>query len=238
MAPEQSRYRAPLRSSMAQDITQSSGSDVAILGDGELQLLEDSEDTVDGMATIGEPVGKETRFFGPSSNIALLEDISKLLLAKVNSIDGTRGTGQQKEQLVSRIPSPQPSAYAPTPATPANPSPCLLPSEPHGSSMIEHFFSDTGMLFPFVSKEYITRTYWAAKANQYRGVRRSWLSLLNMIFAFATFTSISDLQSMEKNIEESKVYFNRAQELLAASRLRLADLELGKYPLLIEFIAS
>lgn len=104
--------------------------------------------------------------------------------------------------------------------------------------MIKHFFSDTGMLFPFVSKEYITRTYWAAKANQYRGVRRSWLSLLNMIFAFATFTSISDLQSMEKNIAESKVYFNRAQELLAASRLRLADLELGKYPLLIDFIAS
>lgn len=64
MAPEQSRFRAPLRSSMAQDITQPSGSDVAILGYGELQLLEDSEDTVDGMATIGEPVGKETRFFG------------------------------------------------------------------------------------------------------------------------------------------------------------------------------
>jgi len=104
--------------------------------------------------------------------------------------------------------------------------------------MIEHFFSDTGMLFPFVSKDYITRTYREAKANHYRGVRRSWLCLLNMIFAFATFTSISDLQSMEKNIAESKVYFNRAQDLLAASRLRLADLEIGICPLLIHVIAS
>lgn len=93
--------------------------------------------------------------------------------------------------------------------------------------MIEHFFSDTGMLFPYISKTYITSSYDVARTRNFGGVKRSWLCLLNMIFAFATFTKVFPNQSMEKNILDSKPYFNRAQELLADSKLRLADLDLG-----------
>lgn len=133
-----------------------------------------------------------------------------------------------EERLVSQMPSPQASVFAPTPATPASSSPCVLPSETHAMTMIQRFFADTGMLFPFISKEFIVNSYQAARATNYRRVKRSWLCLLNMIFAFATFTHSPGHRSMEKNIVESKVFFNRAQDLLAEWKLRLADLEVGE----------
>lgn len=94
--------------------------------------------------------------------------------------------------------------------------------------LIEHFFLDTGMLFPYISKQYITTSYQSARLRNFGGVKRSWLCLMNMIFAFATFTNISDDQSLEKNMVDSRIFFNRAQDLLNEARYRLADLDLGE----------
>lgn len=41
-----------------------SGSEVAVIGDDDVCLLETSEDTMDGLATIGEYNAKDSRFFG------------------------------------------------------------------------------------------------------------------------------------------------------------------------------
>lgn len=125
------------------------------------------------------------------------------------------------------MPSPQASISVATPAALPRQNTCALPPTTHAIAMIENFFADTGMLFPFISKHSVMSQYQEAQATGFRAVRRSWLCLLNMIFAFATFTDTSNTPSLEKNISESLVFFHRAQDLLAESRFRLADLDLG-----------
>lgn len=129
------------------------------------------------------------------------------------------------------MPSPQASISVATPAASSRQNACALPPATHALAMIEHFFSDTGIFFPFISKHSTISRYREARTTGFQGVRRSWLCLLNMIFAFATFTDTVNTHSLEKNIVESLVFFHRAQDLLAESRFRLADLELGKLPL-------
>lgn len=166
---------------------------------------------------------------GPSSNIALLGEVSKMIsLALKSKLQFQRDPSSTTEQrLVSRMQSPNQTTALATPRTPAFTNHCALPPWQRATALIEHFFSDTGMLFPYISKSYITSSYEAARTRNFSGVKRSWLCLLNMIFAFATFTKISPHESMENNILSSKPYFNRAHELLFESKFRLADLNLG-----------
>lgn len=104
-----------------------------------------------------------------------------------------------------------------------------LPSESRALHLIRLFFSDTGMLFPYIHEQDIMRTYSAARRNKFTAVSRSWLCLVNVIFAFATYISARPEQPAEKNAAESEVFIERAQALSVDIDLKSANLESGEY---------
>jgi hypothetical protein len=64
--------------------------------------------------------------------------------------------------------------------------PFILPSENEMTRLIELYFNSTGLLFPFIDYGGFVETYRQLITTSISSVRRSWLGLLNMIFAIAT----------------------------------------------------
>lgn len=205
------------------------------------------EDTVDGMAVITDPKDSGSKFYGPSSNIAFLREISDATSASLKAIGQSRaangGNGSMSKAtspitpligpLVSRAPSPITTLLSETSPVAARQGVNVrsLPYEDRALHLIKLFFSDTGMLFPYIHEEGILRTYAAARRNRFAAVSRSWLCLLNTIFAFATYVSARPDQPAEKNAAESEIFIERAQALATEIELKSASLETGKHNL-------
>jgi hypothetical protein len=204
--------------------------DVAILDEGDL-VQQNAEDSVDGMAAITDPEETESRFFGPSSNIALLRHISDATSATLKTIGQSRHSENEVNQpIVSRVASPVTTTLSETsPIARLHINVRSLPAEARAQRLIRLFFSDTGMLFPYIHEQNILRTYSAARRNRFTAVSRSWLCLINVIFAFATYISARPDQSAEKNAAESEIFIERAQALSAEIEMKSASLETGKF---------
>jgi hypothetical protein len=200
--------------------------DVAILDESE-SLQQNAEDSVDGMAAITDPEETESRFFGPSSNIALLRHISDATSATLKAIGQSRHSENGANQpIVSRVASPMTTTFSETsPVARHHINVRSLPAEARALHLIRLFFSDTGMLFPYIHEQAILRTYSAARQSRFTAVSRSWLCLINVIFAFATYISANPDQSAEKNAAESEVFIERAQALSGEIEMKSASLE-------------
>lgn len=202
--------------------------DVAILDDEE-SMLQNAEDAVDGMAAITDPEESESRFFGPSSNISFLRHISDATSATLKAIGQSRHSENGLHQpIVSRAASPVTTLSETSPIARHQINIRSLPSESRALHLIRLFFSDTGMLFPYIHEQDILRTYSAARRNRFTAVSRSWLCLVNVMFAFATYISARPDQPAEKNAAESEIYIERAQALSAEIEMKSANLETGK----------
>lgn len=103
-----------------------------------------------------------------------------------------------------------------------------LPPETDMLHLIRLFFSDTGMLFPYIHEGALLETFALAKRNNFTAVRRSWLCLLNMILAFATCVSARPDLPVEMNAAESDIFLRRAQALSGKMVFKSANLEIGK----------
>lgn len=211
--------------------TSNSDEDVAILDEDDSHQQNGGEDSVDGMAAITDPEDRESRFFGPSSNITFLRHISDATSATLKSIGQSRQSDSGlNQQIVSRAASPVTTLSETSPALRSQfVNIRSLPSESRALHLIRLFFSDTGMLFPYIHEQDILRTYSAARRNKFTAVSRSWLCLVNVIFAFATYISARPEQPAEKNAAESEVFIERAQALSADIELKSANLESGTY---------
>lgn len=212
-------------------VTVNSDEDVAILDEDDDQPANAGEDSVDGMAAITDPEDRESRFFGPSSNITFLRHISDATSTTIKAIGQSRTSEPALGQsIVSRAASPVTTLLSEK--SPAVRSQYVnirsLPSESRALHLIQLFFSDTGMLFPYIHEQEILRTYSTARRNRFVSVSRSWLCLLNVIFAFATYISARPDQPAEKNAAESEVFMERAQALADEIELKSANLESGK----------
>jgi hypothetical protein len=210
--------------------TSNEDEDVAILDEGD-PLQQNNEDSVDGMAAITDQEESDLRFFGPSSNIAFLRHISDATSATLKTIGQSRHSEHGANQpLVSRAASPVTTTFSETsPLGRHNVNVRSLPTEGRALNLIKLFFSDTGLLFPYIHEQDILRTYSAARRHRFTAVSRSWLCLVNVIFAFATYISAKPDQSAEKNAAESEIFIERAQSLAAEIEMKSASLETGKF---------
>ncbi|OAL37349.1 hypothetical protein AYO20_03198 [Fonsecaea nubica] len=208
--------------------------DVAILDEDD-SIQQNAEDSVDGMAAITDPEETESRFFGPSSNIALLRHISDATSATLKAMGQSRHSESGLNQpIVSRVASPVTTTLSETsPIAKHHINIRSLPPEARALHLIRLFFSDTGMLFPYIHEQDILRTYSAARRNRFSAVSRSWLCLVNAIFAFATYISAKPDQSAEKNAAESEIFIERAQALSGEIEMKSASLETAVQCLLL-----
>ena len=116
-----------------------------------------------------------------------------------------------------------------------------LPSESYTWTLIRRYFLKTGQLLPFIHEQAFCDTYFEMKINNFTRIRRTWLGLLNIIMAIATSLAIDDDYediTAQKRIEESDVYYQRANGLCGREAFRSASLEMGEYQLTVPFFGG
>ncbi|CAI7674846.1 unnamed protein product [Penicillium manginii] len=108
-----------------------------------------------------------------------------------------------------------------------------LPSEERTWSLIQQYFHKTGQLLPFIHEKSFCETYFQMKKERFRKVRRTWLGLLNIVLAIAASLSTKGDMPAEKRIQESDVYYQRANGLCDRDSKRNASLEMVQYLLIL-----
>ncbi|GAW23679.1 hypothetical protein ANO14919_132540 [Xylariales sp. No.14919] len=92
--------------------------------------------------------------------------------------------------------------------------------------MIQAYFAKTGHSPPFIHEESFLRSYHKMKMSNFGKVRRTWLGLLNIVFAKATTLSNTQHVSSEERIEESGVFYRRANGLCDKESRKNISIEL------------
>lgn len=105
-----------------------------------------------------------------------------------------------------------------------------LPPDHEMQRLIRAYFSNTGILFPYIHEQGFFDTYHQFRQSGFRSnVSRTWLGLLNMILAMATCTSCWEESGSDSHFEQSDIFYRRAQELCQTQMLRGTTLEIGKF---------
>ena len=103
-----------------------------------------------------------------------------------------------------------------------------LPPKSKIINLVNRFFTETGMLFPYIYKKWVLDGLAGMNLTHLHGVRRSWLCLLNTIMAFATFLAPVPNDSVETGTPQADVFLQRALKLLPNITLKPANLEMCK----------
>jgi hypothetical protein len=105
-----------------------------------------------------------------------------------------------------------------------------LPADGKVEHLIEHYFSDVGLLFPNLHKPTFLECYAQVKRDRPINTRRIFLGILNMILAMGTLTVMrGDSMAQDRAIEAQK-YYERAVSLCDHIVLSGTSLEVGKKP--------
>ena len=104
----------------------------------------------------------------------------------------------------------------------------LLPSKGYILASLDSFFSSgIGVLFPYLYKKPLVDGLAVIETGGLRGVRRSWLCLLNTIMAFSAEAVAPTWKG--KPTSDTVTFLNRALYLLPEIALQPADLESCEY---------
>lgn len=113
-----------------------------------------------------------------------------------------------------------------------------LPSEDQSWDLLEKYFTKTGQLLPFIHEQSVRETYFQMKRNDSTKVRRTWLGLLNIIFAIAMSLCTDSDMPTQQRIDQSDVFYQRANALCDRESRRNTSLEMGKDTGLLENVSS
>ena len=102
-----------------------------------------------------------------------------------------------------------------------------LPEERHTLALVERYFSNTGLLYPYLDREAFLQKYAEMKQKNFRKIRRTWLGLLNMVLALAISTTVLDDDDAIRRMEKSEIHYRKAIGLCQKQIMRSTSLEFG-----------
>ncbi|KFZ23187.1 hypothetical protein V502_02339 [Pseudogymnoascus sp. VKM F-4520 (FW-2644)] len=209
-----------------------------VIGNTEISEVDTAEDSIDGMGAIKFTDEEDCGYFGPSSNIAFVGHIS-LAMTRANAPSPVVPSPSNRARVATGLLSVSRPHHV---SQEVNASGLdrlhggvniyALPSEPRAWSLIRKYFLKTGQLLPFIHEQSFCETYFQMKRDNCTMARRTWLGLLNIVFAMAATLSIDGDMSSEKRIEESDVYYQRANSLCDKESRRNISVELVQYLLI------
>ncbi|KAJ5403234.1 hypothetical protein N7509_003105, partial [Penicillium cosmopolitanum] len=190
--------------------------------------LTGTEDSVDGMGAVTLADEEDSGFFGPSSNIAFLRHLSRAVVqqgyllspgaAEGGFVSASRPPSPPRRQSGDR--KPQVNLFS-------------LPPQTETLAMIQRYFSNTGLLFPYIYPPVFLETYHQMNRENFTKVRRTWLGLLNMVLAMSTMTAATGGAKADVRIAESDVFYERGLGLCGSEILRGTTLEVVQFLLLM-----
>ena len=164
---------------------------------------------------------------GPSSNVAFLREVSRAtttMVARVSPIR-LRAIPSSTRPLVSRAPSP--TADQARGGKRLKGVIAQLPTEDRVLHLLELYFSDTGILYPFISEQHVRSGYNTVKEQNFVSITRPFLGLLSAIFAVAILVKADPSRNISQNTAEAEVYFHRGLCLASDCALQSTDIETG-----------
>lgn len=177
-------------------------------------------------------------FFGESSNIHFTQLLLRAVAA-VHRAPPAMPTLMEKELNVreSNIASlphhlNQPHQITGS-STPTNSSITALPPTEEMDALLDIYFHSAGVVFPFIHEDTMRKTYAECKQNGFARARRTWLGVLNMIFATATSFDRDRAPSAKDRSAKSNVFYKRATGLCGELSKRVISLEVVHYLLLV-----
>ncbi|KAH7028898.1 fungal-specific transcription factor domain-containing protein [Microdochium trichocladiopsis] len=183
----------------------------------------DLDDHTDGMA-ISFVDEKDQGFFGPSANISFMRIILRSMLAASPASPGPSTV--KVKSMSSRTASN-------TLKEPAQNLGVTLPPEDVMHRLLQQYFANTGLLFPYIHEASFLETYRQARASGFTSVRRTWLALLNIILAMAVRADASRAETPHSaRGDEAEPFYKRACLLCGTQMLRGTTLETVQYLLL------
>ncbi|CAG9981191.1 unnamed protein product [Clonostachys byssicola] len=207
---------------------------------GGIGEIDNAEDSIDGMGAIKFTDEEDWGYFGPSSNIAFLRHISLGMARIGNWREAFPSPSNQAREVSGGMSVSRPHQAADDEAAErrqyrarAGVNIYALPSEARTWSLIREYFQKTGQLLPFIHEEWFCATYFEMKRNNFTMARRTWLGLLNIIMAMAATLFVESNVSAEERIEESDVYYQRANGLCDKESRRNISVELVQYLLIL-----
>ncbi|RFU24957.1 hypothetical protein B7463_g11376, partial [Scytalidium lignicola] len=200
--------------------------ETASLRDDNLDNADAAEDSIDAMGAVSFAQEEDCAFFGPSSNIAFLRHLSRAVARLGHASRPWRPSPADPNS--SRMSSG--FFNISRPSTPPNTKPAksltekiniyALPSYDLSCELLGQYFSNTGLLFPYIHQASFMATFEQASKNGFKGVRRTWLALLNIVFAHAVahtsdpkLIAKGDWSSALRRTTEAEIYCRRASGL-------------------------
>ncbi|KAL4965735.1 Zn(II)2Cys6 transcription factor [Aspergillus stella-maris] len=193
-----------------------------------------SEDVSDGFGSLVFGDEEDRAYFGPSSNVAFTSDISRAL----KRLSRNRGEfrSSSRHMLVDfHITRVSENSPAPRTASWTGDSPqgevsiFYLPPDEETSNLIDIYWSNNGMLCPYLHEETFRDKYAQLKHNS-TATRRTWLGLLNIVLALATYASTQSGSIDQRRSAEE--FYQRANKLCGNYVMKGASLEIVQYLLL------
>ncbi|KAL2837451.1 fungal-specific transcription factor domain-containing protein [Aspergillus pseudodeflectus] len=203
-----------------------------------LRDLAGTEDSVDAMGTITLADEEDSGFFGPSSNVAFTRHLCRAI-GSCATLNGAP-TG-----LLADTPAYDGGfVSASRPPSPPGPIDSLrfdqrgkdifkLPPPSETLSLIKQYFTNTGLLFPYIHPPTFLQTYEEMVRDNFKRVRRTWLGLLNIILAMVTITASPYDAPANTRVTDSDVFYQRSLGLCRDEILRGTTLEVVQYLLLM-----
>jgi hypothetical protein len=104
-----------------------------------------------------------------------------------------------------------------------------LPLHDEILSLLKFYFANAGRFHPFIDKDKYTNPYMTMRSENFLHVRRSWLGLLNMMFALAISTSCYPSRSAKSRAELYEIYYERSPALCNVHVVKGFSLETGRF---------
>ena len=195
----------------------------------EEQIAEDDMDAMGSVGSVKDNLGR----FGYSSTLGLVVVFLKAVVKNrnPNTALSRQGLGVLGSELhsdyfpsntpltVTALPSPAPDVAVIIPPSEI----CAIPPRHRVLALLDSYFTIGHTLYPYLHRRSITEAYMKAAHNGFKGVRPTWLALLNMIFAIALQTAQANTSSVDQS--ESAAFYQRAKRLSAHSLLSNNSIE-------------
>ncbi|KAB8237483.1 putative C6 transcription factor [Aspergillus alliaceus] len=200
------------------------------------------DDGVDGMgAVMLEDEGEESEYFGNSSNVSFLRFIIHATSHCVTRGDGpsnltqdsTDATGGPRDDdfdgFLQRPPDESPSSLSADRGVVERFS---FPPPAEADGLLQIYFTTVNLMMPCIHEASFLGTYRKMRNNELPDIRRSWLGVLNIIFAIATNLTTATTPTSER-ATRSRMYFERAMEVTKSDIVGRVSLELELFFLLV-----
>ncbi|KAH7028666.1 fungal-specific transcription factor domain-containing protein [Macrophomina phaseolina] len=213
---------------------------------------DEAEGATDGIGSLSFADEEDAAFLGPSSNIAFMRHLGPALarisptagrlssetdlqrnssLAPSRALEGDMVKASRRASLSSTGNSAQHNVSLATEAHKSSGNNAFsLPPDAEVRRLMDAYFSNTGLLFPFIHEGTFRQRYEEMRRKGANPVQKTWLALLNIVLAFGISTS-SDASYLERQ-KQSDVFYRRSIALCREQMLRASNLETVQLQLL------